>query len=147
MLVLQPGFFVKAGSGAAACLPLDPASLLGRAPAPLHVLRLQTLSPCWEGSSTVTRPTVPCGPRASNIKKSIAGLPMQLDSRACFQGAWRRAIMSLQDVRSSRVNNAYKTCGHVATVPRRPYWPITGHCYSARRPDKTVPYRGLCATW
>jgi hypothetical protein len=30
--------------------------------------------------------------------------------RACFQGAWRRAIMGLQDVQAGYVVNAYKTC-------------------------------------
>jgi hypothetical protein len=34
-----------------------------------------------EGSDADTRPTVPYGPRASCIKKDIAGLPMQLGSR------------------------------------------------------------------
>jgi hypothetical protein len=57
---------------------LDPASLLRRAPTSLHVLRLRTRPPCWEGSDLATRPVVPCGPRASNIKKSLVDLPMQL---------------------------------------------------------------------
>jgi hypothetical protein len=37
--------------------------------------------PAGEGSGAVTHPIVPCGPRASSIKKGLAGLAMQLGSR------------------------------------------------------------------
>jgi hypothetical protein len=37
---------------------------------------LLTLPPRWEGSSAVTRPTVPYGLRATSLKKSLAGLLM-----------------------------------------------------------------------
>jgi hypothetical protein len=40
----------------------DPASLLG-------------------GLRAATRPAVTCGPRASNVKKNLAGLPVRVDLR------------------------------------------------------------------
>jgi hypothetical protein len=53
-----PHHWVEVGFGIATCLvALDPASLLGR---------------LW----AVTHPVVPCGLRASSIKKRLAGLPV-----------------------------------------------------------------------
>jgi hypothetical protein len=82
---------------------LDPASLLG-------------------GLQAAMRPAVPCGPRASNIKKSLAGLPVRLDP--CVPNVHAhisktldvRAIMGLQDVRAGSAVNACKICGQVATI-------------------------------
>jgi hypothetical protein len=82
---------------------LDPASLRG-------------------GLRAAMRPTVPCGPRASSMKKSLVCLPVQQNS--CSQRTRERskapnvrAIMDLQDVRAGTAVHAYKTCGHEATVP------------------------------
>jgi hypothetical protein len=84
----------KVGSGAATCsVALDPASLIRRASTLSRVLWLQTrgegfgvprvlrlriLPPYQEGSGAITRHVAPCGPHASNIKKSLAGLPVWL---------------------------------------------------------------------
>jgi hypothetical protein len=85
----------------------DPASLLG-------------------GLQAVMRPAVPCGPRATNIKKALAGLSMWQrppvpNARAhIFKTPDVRAIMSLQDIRAGSAVHAYKTCGYAATVQHRP---------------------------
>jgi hypothetical protein len=88
-----------------------------------HVLRLQTLPPYREGSGATTAcPAVPCGPWASNIKESLADLPVRLDphvpnARAHVSKAPDvKAIMGLQDVRVDNAINVCNTCGHVATV-------------------------------
>jgi hypothetical protein len=66
---------------------------------------------------TATRPTVPCGPRGSSIKKNLVGLPMQLGSRvfkACAHISKVpdvRAIMGLQDVWVGCIFNSCKTRG------------------------------------
>jgi hypothetical protein len=66
-----PRLPAREGSGAATCtMAPNPASLLGRAPTPPRVPRHRTLPPYREGSGAVTRPLVPCGPRASSIKKN-----------------------------------------------------------------------------
>jgi hypothetical protein len=91
------------------------------------VLRFWILPPYQEASGASTAcPTDSCGLRNSNIKKSLSGLPMQLDSsvpNASVHVSMMpnvRAIMGLQDVRVSSAFNAYKTCGQAATVQRRP---------------------------
>jgi hypothetical protein len=65
---------------------------------------------------------VPCRPHASSIKKSLAGLPVQLGSRVSkahahvFKAPDARAIMGLQDVQVGGVFNAYKMCRQAAIV-------------------------------
>jgi hypothetical protein len=132
----------KGGLWCATCLAaLDPTSLQGRAlvrhvsyvsesclpagegfRAP-RVLRLRTLPPYWEGSdATTTCPTVPYGLGASNIKESLAGLPVRLDphvpnARAHVSKAPDvRAIMGLQDVQLGSIVNVCKTCGYSAAA-------------------------------
>jgi hypothetical protein len=85
------------------------------------------------------------------IKKGLASLPMQLGS--CVFKAYMhvpyapdaRAIMGLQDVRTGGTIITCKMCEqddyNAAIVPRRPCWPLAGHCYSTRRPYRAVPYR------
>jgi hypothetical protein len=130
----EPCLSAKVGSRAVMCPVVpDPASLIGRAPAPLclqwlrtlppcregsdalRVLRLRILPPYWEGFDAATHPTVPCGPWASNIKKSLACLPMQLGSHVpnarthVSKAHDIRAIMTRQDVRAGCAINACKT--------------------------------------
>jgi hypothetical protein len=69
------------------------------------VLQLQILATYREGSGAATTcPVVSCGPRALNIKKSLAGLPVQLDSYISnahvhvSKAPDVRAIMGLQDM-------------------------------------------------
>jgi hypothetical protein len=79
------------------------------------------------GLQTAMRPVVLCGPRASSIKKSLAGLPMQLGSHVLnthayvYKASNIRAIMGLQDVWEGSAITACKTCGQAATVQRWPY--------------------------
>jgi hypothetical protein len=91
------------------------------------------------------------------IRKGLASLPMQLGP-CVFMARTHvpyapdaRAIMGLQDMWTGDVIITCKTCGqgsnNVATVPRRPCWPLMGHYYSARRPDRAVPYCGSCVAW
>jgi hypothetical protein len=137
---------------------------------------LRTLPPCWrelrcrrvfygsghhlptgKGFGAAMHPAVPYRLRASSIKKGLADLPMQLGSRVSKPCVHvpnvpdARAIMGLQDMWIGDVIITCKTCGqgsnNVATVPRRPCWPLMGHYYSARRPDRAVPYRGSCVAW
>jgi hypothetical protein len=74
------------------------------------------------GLQDAMRPTVPFGPRASNIKKSLASLSMQsgsyvLNARAHVSKVPNiRVIMGMQDVRADNAFNAYNMCQHVATV-------------------------------
>jgi hypothetical protein len=62
------------------------------------------------------------GPQALSIKKSRAGLPVQLgthvpNTRAHVSKAPHvRAIMRLQDVQAGSVVNTYKACGQASTV-------------------------------
>jgi hypothetical protein len=78
------------------------------------------------GSSATMCPTGPYGPRASSIKKSLAGLPVQLDMHVpnahthVFKAPHVRAIMLLQDVQAGSVVNTCKACGHASTV--RPWY-------------------------
>jgi hypothetical protein len=73
-------------------------------------------------SNAATCPVTPCGSRALSIKKSLAGLPVQLGTYVpnthahVFKVPDIRAIMCLQDVRADSVVNAYKACRHAATV-------------------------------
>jgi hypothetical protein len=88
----------------------DPAFLLGRALTLPCVLQLQTLPPYQDGFGVATHPVVPCEPRASSIKKSLAGLPMQLLS--CAPNA-RTHVSNVPDVEPSW---AYKTCRQAASL-------------------------------
>jgi hypothetical protein len=121
--VSGPDISAWEGSSATTCtMASEPATLLGRAPAPSHVLRLWILPPYQEESSAAMHPMVPCGLRASSIKKSLAGQPVQLGSHVSIahthvsMAPHTRAIMGLQDVREESTYNACKTCGHAATV-------------------------------
>jgi hypothetical protein len=67
----------KKGSGATTCtVALDP---LGRLRCTACPMALDPAS-LQGGLRATTRPTVPCGPRASNIKKRLVCLPVQLGS-------------------------------------------------------------------
>jgi hypothetical protein len=61
-------------------------------------------------------PTIFCGPRVINIKKSLAGMPVQqgppiFNARAhIYKVPGVRAIMGLQDVRAGTTVNACMTC-------------------------------------
>jgi hypothetical protein len=94
------------GLESAACLATTyPASLLG-------------------GLRATTCPMISCGPWATSIKKSLAGLPVRLGP--CVPNARAhvskmldvKAIKGLQDVRAGDAVNACRTCGHAATVLR-----------------------------
>jgi hypothetical protein len=149
-----PCLLVKVGSEAGTCLVAPvPVSLLGRALVPLRVLRLRTLPPCLEGSSTITNPTVPCGLQASSIKKNLAGMSMQLGSRVfktrtyVSKASDVKVIMGLQDVRAGCTFSACKTCGQAATVQHRSCRPLTRHRYSVGRPDSMTSYFEPSTTW
>jgi hypothetical protein len=80
-------------------------------------------APYREGSSVATAwPTVSYGPRGSNIKKILAGLPVQLGSHVpnartpVSKAPDLRAVLGPQDLREGSTFNACKMCGHVATV-------------------------------
>jgi hypothetical protein len=76
---LRPHLPVKVGSSAAMWpIAQDLPSPPRRALALLRVPRYQIPPPAEEGSGTTTRPTVPCGPWASSIKKCLTSLAMQL---------------------------------------------------------------------
>jgi hypothetical protein len=67
-------------------------------------------------------PVSPYGQRALNIKKSLAGLPVKLDTHV-FHARARvskaphdRAIIRLEDVQAGSVINTYKACGQASTV-------------------------------
>jgi hypothetical protein len=70
------------------------------------VLWLKILPTFWEDSGATTRSVAPCGLHALNIKKSLAGLHMQLGSHVPYAHTHVskahdvRTIMSLQDVRA-----------------------------------------------
>jgi hypothetical protein len=108
------------------CLPPGKGS---RAP---YVPWLQILPPNQEGSDAATAcPSVSCGPQASSIKKSLAGLSVQLGSHAPNARAHvsntpdARTITDLQDVRASGTFNACKTCRQAAdlmSVRRADMW-------------------------
>jgi hypothetical protein len=102
--VSGPRLLAEVGSGTAMCLTaLDPASLRG-------------------GLRAAMRPAVPCGPRISSIKKSLASLPVQLGMHVSntrthvSKASDIRAIMGLQDVRVGNTVNACKAYGQTATV-------------------------------
>jgi hypothetical protein len=74
------------------------------------------------GSCAATCPTGLYGSRASSIKKSLAGLPVQSgtpvpNARAHVSKVPHvRAIMRLQDMQADSVVSTCKMCGHAATV-------------------------------
>jgi hypothetical protein len=74
------------------------------------------------GLRAATHPAVPYGPGATDIKKSLVGLPVNLgphvpNARAHVSKTPNvRVIISLQDVRAGSAVNACKTCGQVAIV-------------------------------
>jgi hypothetical protein len=74
------------------------------------------------GSDGTMCPATPCEPGGSNIKKRLAGLPVQLGTHVpnvhmhVFKASDIRAIMGLQDVQSGNVVNACKACKHASTV-------------------------------
>jgi hypothetical protein len=74
------------------------------------------------GLRVATHPTVPCGPHASDIKKSLAGHLVQLGSHVpnarvhVSKAPDVRVIMGLQDVRAGSAVNAYKMCRQTTTV-------------------------------
>jgi hypothetical protein len=79
------------------------------------------------GLQAATHPMAPYRPRASNIKNSLASLPVRLGLRVLnarvyvFKMHNVRAIMSPQDVHTCSVVHARKTCEHVATVQWQHY--------------------------
>jgi hypothetical protein len=78
--------------------------------------------PAEVGSGIATCPAGLYGPRGLSIKKSLAGLPVQLGAHVPNVRAhiskvpYVRAIMRLQDVQASSVVNTCKACVHVSTV-------------------------------
>jgi hypothetical protein len=119
------------GLRSVACpVALDPASLLG-------------------GIWAATHAAVPCGPQISNIKKSLTGLPVRLDTRvpnACAYVSKMpdvRTIMSLRDVRAGSAVNACKMCGQVAIIRLQCIASIVDHSPNIAtmpaRPDSTTP--------
>jgi hypothetical protein len=127
----------REGSGVAMCLAAsDRASLLGRASVPPHAPRHRTLppysggrrcchvphrfGPCLparEGSDAATYPTALNGPRASGIKKGLAGLSMQLGSHVS------KSCSHVTEVHvrcvGSRCHLDLQTMQISATVPRQ----------------------------
>jgi hypothetical protein len=82
------------------------------------VLWLEILPPYRESSGAATAcPAVSCGPQPSNIKKSLAGMRVQLGSHVpnarthVSKAHDARAIMGLQDVWEGSVFSTYKMCG------------------------------------
>jgi hypothetical protein len=81
------------------------------------VLRLQILPPYREGTCvTTTCPTVPCRQWASNLKESLAGLPVSNTHAYISKAPGVRGIIGLKDVRAGSTVNACKTYRQVATV-------------------------------
>jgi hypothetical protein len=112
-----PCFPAKKASGVDACpTALDPASLPGWAMSLVYKERH-------------SRPTY------------TARLVCFQGTLARFEGAWRLIHYDLQNVRTGGAIMTSKTCGLAATVQHPPGWPLTRHSYSARRPDRTSPYR------
>jgi hypothetical protein len=74
------------------------------------------------GSDAATYPAGPYGPRASSIKKSLAGQPVQLGTHVLnarvhiFKAPHIRAIMRLQEVQTGSIVNTCKACGQVSTM-------------------------------
>jgi hypothetical protein len=74
------------------------------------------------GLRATTRPVVPYGLRASSMKKSLAGLPVQKSSRVpntrvhISKASDIKAIMGLQDMGGGTADNACKMHGHAATL-------------------------------
>jgi hypothetical protein len=81
------------------------------------VLRLQILPPYREGTCvTTTCPTVPCRQWASNLKESLAGLPVSNTHAYISKAPGVRGIIGLKDVRAGSTVSACKTYRQVATV-------------------------------
>jgi hypothetical protein len=107
------------GSGAAMCtVALDPLGGFRSATCPTALNPASLLG----GLRATTRPVVPCGTRASSIKKSLADLPVQLGQHVhnthalIFKAPDIRAIMCLQDVWAGNTINVCKTCVQAAIV-------------------------------
>jgi hypothetical protein len=169
----RPCLPFKVGSDAATCpMPLDLTSQLRWAPAVSCVIWLWTSPPSWGGfqcchmpyasephlpvevdSDAVMCTTGPYVPWASSIKKSLAGLPVQLCTHVLnarvhvFKAPHVRAIMRLQDVHASSGVNTYKACRYASTVRyntaivrRQHYGSLVCHRCSAKWLDSTVPH-------
>jgi hypothetical protein len=109
----------REGSGAAmSTMALNPLGGLQGTTCPITPDPASLLGGLW----VATRPTVPCGPQASSIKKSLAGLPVLQGSpvpntRAHVSMAPNnRSLIGLQDMWAGTAVHAYKMCGQVATV-------------------------------
>jgi hypothetical protein len=113
----------KVGSDIAMCtVAPDPWGGLWRAACPVAPDPASLLG----GLRAATHSTVPYGPRATSIKKSLAGLPVQQGPPVpkarvhIFRAPDVRAIRSLQDVQTGNIVNACKMCRQVAIVQCRP---------------------------
>jgi hypothetical protein len=120
---LQTLLPARKDSGAAMCVVvLDHTSLLKSAPVPSRVLWLWAQPPCQEGSGAATRLVVPCGSRATNIKKNLASMPTQLGSHVSKSRTHVskahdvRSIIGLQDVRTVYAFNACMVRGKTPTM-------------------------------
>jgi hypothetical protein len=89
------------------------------------------------GSDATMCPAVPCGSRASSIKKCFAGLSVKLGTHVLNARTHVsdtpdvRTNMSLQDVRAGSADHACKTCRQLVTVQRKHRRPLAWHRYSA----------------
>jgi hypothetical protein len=158
----QTRLLAREGSDAATWpTALDLASILGRPPALPRAPWLRTLLPysgglrrchvprgsgpsltAREGSNTATCPTALNGPRASGIKKGLAGLGMQLGLRvfkacsrvteALTRRAGRRRHHDLQTVQTGA------TVPHYSTTPTQLITPRHGYNGDATRQDYTT---------
>jgi hypothetical protein len=114
----------KEGSGAITCtVAPNPLGGLWRATYPVASDPASLRGGLW----AITHPAVPCGSQASSMKKSLADLLVRQGSYVPNARAHISktsdvmVIMGLQDVRAGTTDNAYKTCGHAATVQRHHY--------------------------
>jgi hypothetical protein len=119
----------RKGSGATMCIVApDPLGGLWCAACPAA----SDLASLSGGLRATTCHAVPCGPRASNIKKSLTSLPVQLGSHVpnarthICKTPDANVIMGLQDVWTSSAFNAYKTCRQ------------TTHLMPTRRADRRL---------
>jgi hypothetical protein len=78
--------------------------------------------PAEVGSGAAMNPTVPCESRASRIKKTLAGLPVQLGTHVPNAHTYVskdpnvRAIMGPQAMQVGSAVNVYKACRQAATM-------------------------------
>jgi hypothetical protein len=114
-----PHLLDRKGSDAAMCIVIpDPLGGLRCATCPMALNPASLLG----GLRATTRPSVPYGPRISDTKKRLAGLPVQLGSYVPNAHAHIskapdvKPIMGLQEVQVGSTVNAEKTCKHVAIV-------------------------------